>query len=133
MTPEQRARVSAGKKGRPNGRLGKKHTAETRALISQRTRERTPRGEACHSYKDGKVAERRGERFSIEAKRWRTDVFTRDGFTCQDCGDDRGGNLHAHHLKGWADYPDLRFVLANGVTLCETCHRARHAKASADG
>lgn len=126
MSAESRAKMSAAAKARPSNRTGKKHTAETRALISQRTRERALRGEACHSYKDGKVAERRGERFGAEYKRWRFDVFMRDGFACQHCGDARGGNLHAHHIKGFADFPELRLVVANGVTLCEDCHGALH-------
>lgn len=79
MSAEARAKMSAAAKARPSNRLGVKHTAETRALISQRTRERAPRGPACHSYKDGKLTERRGARFSTEYKRWRYDVFTRDG------------------------------------------------------
>lgn len=126
MTPEQRARISSAKKGRPNGRLGVRHTPETRALISQRVRERALRGEACHSYKDGRVAERRGQRFSQEYKRWRYDVFTRDGFTCQQCGDDRGGNLVAHHIEGFAENELKRFDVDNGVTWCRPCHNRHH-------
>lgn len=30
--------------------------------------------------------------------------------------------LNAHHIKRWASNPTLRFVLANGITLCRTCH-----------
>ncbi len=84
------------------------------------------RGEASPAYRDGKTAERRGERFSAEYKRWRYDVFTRDQFTCQKCGDAKGGNLVAHHIKGFSTFPDLRYVLANGVTWCRPCHDAHH-------
>lgn len=126
MSPESRAKMSKAAKARGSNRLGKTHTPETRALISQRTRERTPRGDACHSFKDGLLAQRRGERFSTEYKRWRYDVFARDGFACQHCGDATGGNLHAHHVKGFADYPELRLVVANGITLCNPCHLALH-------
>lgn len=127
MSDEARRKMSEAAKARPSNRLGKKHTPETRALISQRTRERALRGEACHSFKDGGLAERRGERFSPKYKRWRFDVFARDGFACTHCGDKRGGNLHAHHVKGFADYPELRFSVPNGLTLCMTCHKALHA------
>lgn len=126
MTVEQRARVSAGKRGRSNGRLGLRHSMETRAKISRRTREAMPRGAALPSYKDGRLAERRGARFSTAYKRWRYDVFVRDAFTCQDCGDGRGGNLVAHHVLPFADYPALRFEVSNGVTLCSPCHDERH-------
>lgn len=126
MSVEARAKMSEAAKRRPSNRLGVPHTPETRAKISAITRERTPRGEACASYKDGRLADRRGARFSAEYKRWRYDVFARDGFACQQCGDGRGGNLVAHHVKPFAIYPDLRFDVSNGLTLCKACHEKVH-------
>ena len=128
-TDDAKQKMSLARKGKPSKRLGVPHTIETRKKISVVTRERTPRGEECHSYKDGKLSERRDQRFSMQYKRWRFDVFSRDNFTCQRCGDARGGNLHAHHLKPFADYPELRFDVSNGVTLCEACHKLEHGKA----
>lgn len=128
MSAESRRKMSQAAKKRPSNRLGIKHTVETRMKISRVTRERTPRGKALHSYKDGKLAERRGQRFSREYKRWRFDVFARDKFACQECGDKRGGNLVAHHIKPFAEYPELRFEVSNGVTLCRKCHKATHQK-----
>ncbi len=118
---------------RSSGRVGKKHTLKARARMSQVIRERALRGEQCHSYKDGKLAERRNQRFSQAYKRWRYDVFLRDHFTCQDCGDSRGGNLVAHHIKAFASYPDLRFEVSNGLTLCKSCHAKRHEKGQDNG
>jgi len=59
-------------------------------------------------------------------KRWRTAVFDRDNYTCRRCGDDRGGNLHAHHIKKFADFPELRYEVYNGETLCFDCHAKEH-------
>mgnify|MGYP001603936834 CR=1 FL=1 len=58
---------------------------------------------------------------SPKYKRWVNKVFERDSYTCQDCGE-RGIYLQAHHIKSWANYPKLRFTVANGLTLCEICH-----------
>lgn len=126
MSDASRKKMSESAKKRPSNRLGKRHSVASRIKISQHTRERTPRGERCHSYKDGKLAERRDQRFSRDYKRWRFDVFARDHFTCCQCGDNRGGNLVAHHIKPFADYPELRFDVSNGMTLCKTCHDKLH-------
>jgi len=58
---------------------------------------------------------------SKEYKDWRKEVFIRDNFTCQGCGL-YGGYLTVHHIKSFAHYPDLRFDINNGITLCEICH-----------
>lgn len=60
---------------------------------------------------------------------WRLAIFQRDAFTCQHCGDARGKNLRAHHVRFWTPYPSLRFEVDNGLTLCERCHRRTHAEA----
>ena len=64
-------------------------------------------------------------RFTPEYKEWRDVVFERDNYTCQDCGE-RGGELNAHHIKPYNEYPDLRVDVGNGITLCVECHKNRH-------
>jgi len=55
-------------------------------------------------------------------KKWRKNVAHRDGFTCQwpKCGSTK--QLRFHHIKRWAEYPNLRFELTNGITLCRMHH-----------
>lgn len=64
-------------------------------------------------------------RRSSEYKAWRDDVFRRDMYTCQNCGQ-VGGRLNAHHIKHYATHPELRYDTENGITLCERCHREEH-------
>ena len=59
---------------------------------------------------------------TIEYKQWRTTVFERDGYKCVICGYDKGRILQADHIKSWHDYPELRFDVNNGRTLCKFCH-----------
>jgi len=56
---------------------------------------------------------------------WRKKVFTRDSFVCQECKR-RGRLLNAHHIKTFALYPELRYDINNGITLCEGCHKNLH-------
>lgn len=72
--------------------------------------------------KPTKTAEHLLLRGSVQYAEWRTAVFERDGYTCQDCGQ-HGGKLNADHIKPFAHFPDLRFDLSNGRTLCVSCHR----------
>ncbi len=62
-------------------------------------------------------------RKSVEYKLWRESVFRRDNYTCVWCEDNSGGNLEADHIKPFASYPELRFALDNGRTLCHNCHK----------
>lgn len=75
----------------------------------------------------------------IEYRQWRSDVFTRDSFTCQCCGI-RGGQLHAHHIKKFSLILRENKIkslseaiqcvelwnLNNGTTLCSKCHSMAH-------
>lgn len=78
---------------------------------------------ACASqFKDfGKTTEDKRLRASEAYKAWRTLVFERDDYTCKECGI-RGGKLHADHIRPFAFYPELRFEVSNGQTLCVPCH-----------
>lgn len=72
--------------------------------------------------KGGITPENTKQRNSSDYKNWRLNVFIRDNFTCQACGDSNGGNLHAHHIENFSDNEEKRFDINNGITLCENCH-----------
>ena len=65
------------------------------------------------------------ERYSSNARLWTRRVYQRDKYTCQECGQ-VGGELNAHHVKSWAEFPELRYDLDNGITLCASCHARKH-------
>lgn len=75
-----------------------------------------------HKWKGGITPIHVQIRNSEEGKAWRKAVFQRDSYTCVLCNQ-RGGDLVADHIKGFSKYPDLRFALENGRTLCLKCNR----------
>lgn len=70
-----------------------------------------------------KVNPKNNERNTPQSKKWRSDILTRDNWTCQTCGVYGSGRLETHHIKSWSKFPELRFELSNGVTLCRECHK----------
>ena len=62
----------------------------------------------------------------IEYYAWRKEVFERDKYTCRCCGDNKGHNLVAHHIKNYSKYKELRTELENGITICKKCHKKFH-------
>jgi 5-methylcytosine-specific restriction endonuclease McrA len=79
------------------------------------------RGPANNKWRGGITPVNAAVRNSTEMKKWRLQVFSRDDYTCQMC-DKRGGDLHADHIKPFSLFPDLRFDVDNGRTLCIQCH-----------
>jgi hypothetical protein len=55
-------------------------------------------------------------------------VISRDNGTCQVCGSKE--QLQAHHIKSYADHPDIRWDVENGLTVCFTCHLKIHSAAN---
>ena len=94
--------------------LGKRHSIESRLKMGLK-------GEKNPSWKGGVTPKLHKIRTSAEYELWRIAVFSRDNWTCQKCNK-RGGNLEAHHIKGFRKYPELRFAIDNGITYCSICH-----------
>ncbi len=110
---------SCARKGKPSPRAGGKASPETRA--KQRAAKLGIRGESHWNWRGGKRSERKRAMARDEYIQWRKSVFERDDYTCVECGS-RGCELHADHIKPWAEYPDFRYVVSNGRTLCVACH-----------
>ena len=104
--------------GEKHWTFGKPRNIETRkklSIASQKTNEKYWGGFS-------KRLERARIMQTSQYVNWRKTVFERDKYACQKCLK-RGGKLHADHIKPWALYPNLRYDLNNGQTLCKTpCH-----------
>jgi 5-methylcytosine-specific restriction endonuclease McrA len=104
------------------------------------------------NWKNGITPLRHLIRTSENSENWRTSVFERNNYTCQECGDNKGGNLEVHHIKSFnsilqeflnqysqfspIDDKETLVRLAttyepfwdinNGITLCRECHNRKH-------
>ena len=94
---------------------------------------RSRTGDKSATWKGGVTPEHLKIRNSQKYKDWRQSVFDRDGYKCMSCGvkSKKGFSvyLHAHHIKGFSAFPELRFELTNGITLCKPCHYKEHTNA----
>lgn len=97
---------------------------EWRKHMSETHKQRVEMG-LHNSYKGGITPINKQIRKSLEYKLWREAIFKRDNYICQECGV-RGGELHPHHIKAFALFPELRFAIDNGITVCEMCHYRIH-------
>ena len=135
-TEKQRKRISdahigqvawnKGTIGISNGRpKGMSHTEETKRKISQATKAHYKAGGKPWNYVTGKSKTDRRKYGTMVFNDWRMAVYERDRFICQMCSE-KGKRLNCHHIKAFVSYPDLRFDIDNGVTLCEDCHMELH-------
>lgn len=121
--------------GEKNPFFGREHSSEIKQKIAQANRGRFL-GEKGSNWKGGKTRLSALIRNSEPAIRWRKDVFKRDAYTCQGCGQ-VGGQLQADHIKPLAGLLDEHRIktledafncpalwdLTNGRTLCISCHK----------
>lgn len=137
-TEEAKRRIGDASKGNKYS-LGYKHTQDAiERIIKARTGKHMlhttkkkigdgSRGEKNHNWKGGTSPINEVIRKSSEYKLWRTAVFERDSYACIWCGVKNGNGksviLNADHIKPFALFPELRFAIDNGRTLCIQCHR----------
>jgi hypothetical protein len=127
--------IRLSKIGEKNPMWGKSPSEETRQKMRDamtgrvfsdahraKLKECVRRGEQSNFWLGGVCEENNRIRHSTEYREWRSAIFRRDDYTCQECGI-RGARLNADHIKPFALFKDLRFDIENGRTLCEPCHK----------
>src|SRR3990167_6996863 len=113
--------------------LGYRHSEITKIKISENNGMRKRKGiipknlfsllgENHWNWRGGVTSENKIIRGSARYRDWRKSVFERDGYTCVQCRQ-RGGCLQADHIQPFSLYPELRFEITNGRTLCLECHK----------
>ena len=55
-------------------------------------------------------------------RNWMFDVKERDNWKCKINNSDCSGRLESHHILDWKNYPELRYDINNGITLCHAHH-----------
>ena len=61
-------------------------------------------------------------RMEADYQTWRRRVKQRDGKKCRLANHECCGQLEVHHILSFRDYPELRYELSNGITLCHFHH-----------
>lgn len=101
---------------------GHPHTEESRRKISE-----SKKGDKSHLWRGGITPIHQKIRGSLEYRLWRESVFKRDNWTCVWCNIRSAPKcpviLNADHIKPFSLFPELRFAIDNGRTLCIDCHK----------
>ena len=134
LSEETKRRMSIARMGHIGHMLGKKASQETKQKMSL-----SQRGRRGSNWKGGITLLNHLIRTNFKNRQWISDVFTRDDFTCQECGQ-RGGKLHAHHKKSFSSIIQYYEIITlkeainceelwninNGITFCIKCHKKLH-------
>lgn len=141
-TEEHRKRLSDSHRGKAPNNKGKKMSQEFKDKCRKRMLGTKPSKETIEK----RVSQMRGnkhwrwmeDRSSVdlnkrrwntkECIRWREEVFTRDNYCCRISNQDCDGEVQAHHILRWSEYPELRFNINNGITLCHRHHPRKAAE-----
>lgn len=117
------------KAGRKSGRLGKKGSEKQKEIMRSRVGSKHPKWKGGISLISKKI------RVMGEYKKWRSNCFKRDNWTCQTCH--FRGYVTVHHINSLIKIVKSNSIKTmeearnckelwdenNGVTLCEECHK----------
>lgn len=110
---------------------GRKLSDEHKKKISN-----SEKGKNHYNWKGGITPLSKRIKKSYRYIKWRSDIFTRDNWTCQTCRE-KGCFLEVHHIKAFsiiikecnidtidkAEKCEELWDINNGITLCKECHK----------
>lgn len=117
LSIETRLKMSLSRQGRETWNKGIPLSPKHRQSVSA-----SLRGEKHWNWKGGVSSENKAARQYFEYKQWRESIFKRDGFKCKISNADCVHEIHAHHILRFSEYPELRYDVSNGITLCKNHH-----------
>lgn len=118
MPEQQRKNVSLDK-------IGSKHSLET----IEKMKLSHPKGEKSPYWISDRTLLKKSNRRNDPAySEWRRNVWKRDNFKCKIANRDCDGRIETHHILGWSSFPELRYQVNNGITLCHAHHPRKRAE-----
>jgi len=105
---------------------GNKHTLgrkQPKEEIVRRTSS-LPRRENHHSWIEDRGALKKSEykHLDVAYLEWMKAVKNRDDWKCKINNEECRGRLEAHHILRWSKFPELRYEVNNGISLCALHH-----------
>jgi len=123
-------KISIANKGQKSWNKGKKYSEKFKLKLSLIHLKITKKGSESHLWiKDRtqlKKSDRKWKNYAYQD--WVKIVKNRDNLKCRIADTNCDGRLEAHHILNWVDYPELRYEVNNGITLCHAHHPRGRAK-----
>lgn len=140
VSEETKLKISKKRYGKKASVLTREKMSETHKKLKSGSRLPVFIGENNPNWKGGITPLTSRVRRCFKNRQWISDIFTRDDYTCANCGA-RSGNgkkviLNAHHIEAFSDIMKRNGIktledalvceelwnINNGVTLCKNCH-----------
>lgn len=127
-TEETKKILSLKKKGALNPMYGKPVSEARRLAFLKISTQQNAKNWISDRTKLKKYEDANKNRRSPAYKEWRKRVWLRDNFMCKIANPDCAGRIEVHHILGYTEYPELRYEINNGITLCHAHHPRKRAE-----
>jgi len=128
LSEDTRKKLSKAIKGKHRSKETKRKISEAKKGKRASIATEFKKGERHPNWKGGITSKNTKLWRSKEYQLWQKAILEKNNYTCQICGDNTRGKLHAHHLWQKSKFPELMFEIRNGITLCKKCHKKIHKK-----